>query len=178
MSCVLHCGARLCYSGVVLGPHKAMPCLCQGMFSRFIDECWYAEAPAGRHITSSDWAFSSPTPNLPALMRGISDACSEIGSSSGAGDASDVERVAALTDVACAAFRGARSARQAAESQFGAAYEPKLQGGAAGWLGSVEVRNVCMHLMQRCLTACGTPSAPWLDRILQLAGHLVARCGP
>lgn len=141
----------------------------------------HAEAPAGRHVTSSDWAFSSPTPNLPLLMRGVIDACTDTAAPASPGEApfeatDAAARIAALTDIACAAFRGARSARQAAAAQFGAAYEPRLDHGSGGWLGSAEVREACMLLALRCLAVCGTPSGEWLERILQLGGHLVARC--
>ena len=145
--------------------------------------CGCAEAPAGHHITSSDWAFSSPTPNLPLLMRGIIDACADTtppaspahpGSPSEPGGG----RIAALTDIACSTFRGARSARQAAAGQFGAVYEPRLERGSGGWLGSAAVREACVLLAHRCLAVCGAPSGEWLERILQLASHMVIRCAP
>lgn len=138
-----------------------------------------AEAPTGRHITASDWAFSSPTPNLPLLMRGIIDACRDAVTPSisrADADMAGATRIEALTDVACATFRGARSARQAAAAQFGAAYEPRLERGSGGWLASAVVRDACMLLLERCLAVCGLGSAEWIERILQLSGHMVARC--
>eukprot|EP00892_Ulva_mutabilis_P003464 jgi/Ulvmu1/148/UM001_0152.1 len=141
----------------------------------------HIEAPSGHHITSSDWAFSSPTLNLPLLMRGVLDACADSVPSAASsltgepsGEASGSARVAALTDVACAAFRGARSARQAAAVQFGAAYEPRLERGSGGWLASAVVRDACVALARHCLAVAGSPSGEWLERVLQLASHLVA----
>lgn len=140
-----------------------------------------AEPPADQRHTASEWVFSSPSSNLPLLMRGVVNACvsSNHTSSPELMEPIPIGRLAALCDLTCAVLKGARSAQQAASAQFGRFYEPWLPKGGAGWLAGKDVRHACIALVKQCLQACrsGVPEV-WLERLLALGGHIVTRCVP
>ena len=140
----------------------------------------FAEPPADQRYTASEWVFSSPSCNLPLLLRGVYNAC--VTSSHTGADTMEpvpIRRLAALCDLTCAVLKGARSAQQAASAQFGRFYEPWLPKGGAGWLAGGDVRYACIALVRQCLQACrsGVPEV-WLERLLTLGGHIVSRSVP
>lgn len=144
-----------------------------------INLCRYAEPPQEQRYTASEWVFSSPSSNLPLLMRGVYNAC--VTSNHTQADmleAVPVGRLAALCDLTCSVLKGARSAQQAAAAQFGRFYEPWLPRGGCGWQAGRDVRHACVALVKQCIQACrsGVPEA-WLERLLTLGGHIVTRCG-